>query len=62
MHAKGSHIYLQLWALGRAARPDTLHQEFPDAPYVAPSAIALSTQPDAVPRELTKDGARCSAS
>ncbi|PIL29738.1 hypothetical protein GSI_08177 [Ganoderma sinense ZZ0214-1] len=55
VHAKGSHIYLQLWALGRAARPDVLHKEFPDVPYVAPSAIALSTQPDSVPRELTKD-------
>ncbi|PIL29743.1 hypothetical protein GSI_08182 [Ganoderma sinense ZZ0214-1] len=55
IHEKGSYVYLQLWALGRTARPNVLHQLFPDAPYVAPSPIALSTQPDHVPRELTKD-------
>ncbi|TFK92882.1 NADH:flavin oxidoreductase/NADH oxidase [Polyporus arcularius HHB13444] len=55
VHAKGSYIYLQLWALGRAARPAALKQENPDFPYVAPSPIPLSTSPDDVPRELTKD-------
>ena len=57
VHAKGSYIYLQLWAMGRTVRPDILHKEFPDAPFVGPSPIALSTQPEHVPRELTKDGA-----
>ncbi|KAI0650735.1 hypothetical protein C8Q79DRAFT_944937 [Trametes meyenii] len=51
VHAKGSYIFLQLWALGRAARPALLHQENPDFPYVSASAIPLSTSPDAVPRE-----------
>ncbi|KAI0779323.1 NADH:flavin oxidoreductase/NADH oxidase [Fomes fomentarius] len=55
VHAKGSYIYLQLWALGRAARPEHLHKEYPDAPYVAASPIALSTSPEDVPRELTKE-------
>ncbi|KAI0677543.1 NADH:flavin oxidoreductase/NADH oxidase [Trametes maxima] len=55
VHAKGSYIFLQLWALGRAARPALLHQENPDYPYVSASAIPLSTSPEDVPRELTKD-------
>jgi len=28
VHAKGSFIYVQLWALGRAAEPETLEAEF----------------------------------
>lgn len=28
VHAKGSFIYMQLWALGRAAEPETLDAEF----------------------------------
>ncbi|KAI0629633.1 NADH:flavin oxidoreductase/NADH oxidase [Trametes polyzona] len=55
VHAKGSYIYLQLWALGRAARPAALHQENPDYPYVSASPIPLSTSPDDVPRALTKE-------
>lgn len=50
-HAKKSSIYLQLWALGRAARPEHLHGH----PYVGASSIRLSTAsadtPD--PRPLT---------
>ncbi|KAI0676096.1 NADH:flavin oxidoreductase/NADH oxidase [Trametes maxima] len=45
VHAKGSSIFIQLWALGRAARPELLHQENPDYPYVSASPIALSTSP-----------------
>ncbi|KAI0355742.1 NADH:flavin oxidoreductase/NADH oxidase [Trametes cingulata] len=55
VHAKGSFIYLQLWALGRAARPAALHQEDPNYPYVSSSPIPLSTSPNDIPRELTKD-------
>ncbi|RPD60830.1 NADH:flavin oxidoreductase/NADH oxidase [Lentinus tigrinus ALCF2SS1-6] len=55
VHAAGSYIYMQLWALGRAARPAALKQESPDFPYVSASPIALSTSPNDVPRELTKD-------
>lgn len=40
VHAKGSYIYLQLWALGRVANPDVL-KNMPGGPYEvrAPSAI-----------------------
>ena len=60
VHAKGSYIYLQLWALGRAARPAILHKEFPDHdyPYISASPIPLSGRPDDIPRELTQDGMR----
>ncbi|KAH6893962.1 NADH:flavin oxidoreductase/NADH oxidase [Coprinopsis sp. MPI-PUGE-AT-0042] len=51
VHAKKSFIFLQLWALGRAARPAHLHGH----PYVGASSIRLSTAaadtPD--PRPLT---------
>ncbi|PIL29744.1 hypothetical protein GSI_08183 [Ganoderma sinense ZZ0214-1] len=56
VHAKGSYIYLQLGAMGRAARPHVLLKEFPDAPFAAPSPTPLKSQPEPVPRELTKDG------
>ncbi|KAJ6527907.1 hypothetical protein DFH09DRAFT_1186436 [Mycena vulgaris] len=41
VHAKGSFIYLQLWALGRAARPSDLKAEDPSLPYVSASDIPL---------------------
>ncbi|KAI0702828.1 NADH:flavin oxidoreductase/NADH oxidase [Cerioporus squamosus] len=53
VHEKHSYIYMQIWALGRAAVPAALKAENPDYPYVAPSAIPLSTRPEDVPRELT---------
>ncbi|KAH9942532.1 NADH:flavin oxidoreductase/NADH oxidase [Epithele typhae] len=53
VHAKGSHIYLQLWSLGRTARPDLFNKEFPDYPYVAPSPIALKEHAEHAPRALT---------
>ena len=43
--------------MGRTARPDILHKEFPDAPFVAPSPVPMSKQVEPVPCELTKDGA-----
>ncbi|RPD60828.1 NADH:flavin oxidoreductase/NADH oxidase [Lentinus tigrinus ALCF2SS1-6] len=55
VHAVGSYIYMQLWALGRVARPAALEQESPDYPYLSAFPIALSTIPNDVPRELTKD-------
>ena len=53
MHANGSFIYLQLWALGRAANPSVLSAE--SLPHVAPSPIPLSSQAadSAALRELT---------
>jgi len=62
VHAKGSFIFLQLWALGRTASPETLKQEG-GFDLVAPSPIPLvmdksyvpgaESQAPIVPRELT---------
>ena len=57
MHAKGSYIFLQLWALGRTARPEIFNKEFPDYPFVAASPIPLKRFPNDIPRALTIDGA-----
>jgi NADPH2 dehydrogenase len=53
VHAKGSYIFLQLWALGRAALPEVLETE--GYPYVSSSDVALSEQP-IPPRPLTIEG------
>ncbi|KAF9552221.1 NADH:flavin oxidoreductase/NADH oxidase [Agrocybe pediades] len=50
VHAKGSFIYVQLWALGRSARPEILKEDGFD--HVAPSPIAAG-EAYSVPRELT---------
>ncbi|KII83260.1 hypothetical protein PLICRDRAFT_180528 [Plicaturopsis crispa FD-325 SS-3] len=50
VHAKGSYIFLQQWALGRASRPEILAQE--GLPYVSASDVKLTDQPIA-PRPLT---------
>jgi NADPH2 dehydrogenase len=49
VHANGSHMFLQLWALGRAANPAILKQEG-GFDLVAPSPISFDNN---VPRELT---------
>ncbi|KIY72910.1 FMN-linked oxidoreductase [Cylindrobasidium torrendii FP15055 ss-10] len=51
VHAKGSFIYLQLWALGRAADPAVLKEEG-DYPYVSASDIPMPGNP-VNPRPLT---------
>jgi NADPH2 dehydrogenase len=43
VHAKGSFIYVQLWAMGRAAKPEILEQES-SSKLLAPSAIAMSVE------------------
>ncbi|KAI0744231.1 NADH:flavin oxidoreductase/NADH oxidase [Daedaleopsis nitida] len=53
VHANKGYIVLQLWALGRAARPIVLQKENPPLDYVAASPIPLSERPDDVPRALT---------
>src|SRR6266567_5134717 len=64
VHKNKSFIYLQLWALGRAADPRQLAKEAEatgkDLPYVSASPIRLSiahfrqpTDPDPAPRALT---------
>ena len=53
VHAKGSFIFLQLWALGRVADPTVLKQEG-GFDVVGPSPIPLTSNKDSVtPRELT---------
>ncbi|CEL54804.1 Festuclavine dehydrogenase subunit FgaOx3 OS=Neosartorya fumigata (strain ATCC MYA-4609 / Af293 / CBS 101355 / FGSC A1100) GN=fgaOx3 PE=3 SV=1 [Rhizoctonia solani AG-1 IB] len=52
VHAKGSYIYLQLWAIGRAAEPDVIHAE--GYPYVSSSSTLLEGRSEA-PQELTKE-------
>jgi NADPH2 dehydrogenase len=59
VHANGSYIYLQLYALGRAAEPDVLKREG-GFDLVAPSPIPLRVShgteagvQSVVPRELT---------
>ncbi|KAL0952979.1 hypothetical protein HGRIS_007191 [Hohenbuehelia grisea] len=52
VHAQGSFIYLQLWALGRAAEKSNLDPE--GLPYISASDIPLTYKKDA-PRALTKE-------
>lgn len=53
MHAKGSFIFLQLWALGRAAEAAVLKQEG-GFDFVGPSPIPLTSNKESgTPRELT---------
>jgi NADPH2 dehydrogenase len=54
VHAKGSYIYLQLWALGRAADIDVLETQDPPSPYVSASSVML-TGKSKPPRALTED-------
>ena len=52
VHDKGSFIFLQLWAMGRAASPDELAKEDPSFPYVSASAVKPARSP-VPPRALT---------
>ena len=62
VHAKGSFMYLQLWALGRTASPQQLKRENPSFEYVSAGSVPLhanidnpdDTSPPATPRPLTK--------
>ncbi|KAI5834690.1 FMN-linked oxidoreductase [Schizophyllum commune Tattone D] len=51
VHAKGSFIYIQLWALGRAGSAATLKTVDPSFDLVAPSAIPITGRD--TPRALT---------
>ncbi|KAG9127788.1 hypothetical protein FRC07_009175, partial [Ceratobasidium sp. 392] len=53
VHANGSFIYLQLWALGRVAKPEVLKAEG-NYPLVSASPIRLDDK-HGVPQELSKD-------
>ncbi|KAJ7053841.1 hypothetical protein C8F01DRAFT_1164942 [Mycena amicta] len=50
VHAKGSHIYLQLWNLGRAGEPGILAAD--NLPYVSASNVAMTGR-TVDPRPLT---------
>ncbi|KAJ7625879.1 hypothetical protein FB45DRAFT_1084569 [Roridomyces roridus] len=52
VHAQGSYIYLQLWALGRAAEPPVLAAE--GLPFVSASDVPIPGAAD-VPRPLTTE-------
>ncbi|KAJ7146452.1 FMN-linked oxidoreductase [Mycena epipterygia] len=49
VHAKGSYMYLQLWAMGRAAEVETLAGD--GLPYVSASDVPVTGSP--APRPLT---------
>jgi NADPH2 dehydrogenase len=51
VHAKNSFIYLQLWALGRAAKPEVLTEEG-DLPYVSASSVPLKKRDSTTPSSL----------
>ncbi|KAF2019521.1 FMN-linked oxidoreductase [Aaosphaeria arxii CBS 175.79] len=51
VHAKGSYIYLQLWALGRVADPKTAEKEG----ITIRSSSAVALEGHATPKELTID-------
>ncbi|EKM53347.1 uncharacterized protein PHACADRAFT_147821 [Phanerochaete carnosa HHB-10118-sp] len=53
VHTRGSYIYLQLWALGRAAMPQILQEEG-GHPYVSASDVRMSVRPFP-PRPLTSE-------
>jgi NADPH2 dehydrogenase len=52
VHANGSHIFLQLWAFGRATDVDLLKADDPSFELVGASAIPMSSS-DPTPRPLT---------
>ena len=52
MHEQGSFIYLQLWALGRAASAEQLAEEDASFPYIGAGSVKLSDR-DRAPRALT---------
>ena len=56
MHSKGSYIFVQLWALGRAANPNQLQKEgFGD--LVSSSAVPVAGGAP-TPREMSEEEIR----
>jgi len=51
VHEKGSFIFMQLWALGRAANPGFLEKD--GLPFVSSSSVPIQTG-DPAPKELTE--------
>ena len=55
VHAKKSFIWLQLWALGRAAEQSVLDKEYPGTKVVSASALAIDSDHDE-PQALDEEG------
>jgi NADPH2 dehydrogenase len=53
VHAKGSLIFFQLWAMGRAAKPEILLARESKGKLLARSAIPISSK-DPVPKEMSE--------
>ncbi|KZP21343.1 FMN-linked oxidoreductase [Athelia psychrophila] len=53
VHANGSFIYLQLWALGRTADPAEIKRDNVSNEYTAASAISLTGHGGVAPRAMT---------
>ncbi|KAH7027848.1 uncharacterized protein B0I36DRAFT_375518 [Microdochium trichocladiopsis] len=53
VHRRGSFIFCQIFAMGRAADADTAEKE--GVPIIAPSAIPLRDRPDVLPLAMTID-------
>ena len=55
VHQKGSFIFLQLWALGRAATPEVMAEEAGEDGIVSSSAVPIE-EGRLVPRALSEEG------
>ncbi|RPD77243.1 NADH:flavin oxidoreductase/NADH oxidase [Lentinus tigrinus ALCF2SS1-7] len=53
VHEKGSYIFMQLWACGRAAKLEYFRDRYPDYQYVSASDIPMANKQEK-PRPLTK--------
>ncbi|KAI0698189.1 NADH:flavin oxidoreductase/NADH oxidase [Cerioporus squamosus] len=53
VHERGSYIFMQLWACGRAAELEYLRKRYPDYQYVSASDIPMAGRGEK-PRPLTK--------
>ncbi|KAI0744498.1 NADH:flavin oxidoreductase/NADH oxidase [Earliella scabrosa] len=53
VHAKSSFAFMQIWALGRAARLGYIREQDPNFAYVSASDIPLKARPEDTPRPLT---------
>ncbi|TFY83759.1 hypothetical protein EWM64_g261 [Hericium alpestre] len=55
VHARGSFIYMQLWAIGRAAYRDVLRREYNDPSYELDGAGDIPITGAPKPRPITRD-------
>ena len=55
VHAKGSFIFMQLWALGRAATPEVLKSELGSAAKLVSSSNVPMSKDDVAPEALSEE-------